>query len=219
MLADLDLVLCSETIDAVSISTSQAVQATNGSHVSSGNLRKEYRSRKGLHDCSMHQYYHRYKMGVTTRGKKKIPHYVGVNGQPCYPVRESYAKSVLLIHKPWRHESDHQNRNWISEFNEFLYSSHCPDGVKIAYNRVKLRCLQKMTGYDPVSKDVNTSSNPVSEEDTALIEMSGMHSIEIDRLEKDDLLQSVNRGIQFDWSQDLLVSSIISYSGVSIATY
>jgi hypothetical protein len=30
-----------------------------------------------------------------------IPHYVGANGQPKYPVTKEYAMSVLLVYKPW----------------------------------------------------------------------------------------------------------------------
>lgn len=211
MLVDLDLVLCSETIENMSISTAMSVRAfeEGNTALKKGNFRKEYRQRKGENNLSLHQYYMKYRSG-TVNGKEKIPHYVGVYGQPTYPVNEAYARKVLTIHKPWRHENEHNDRHWIDEFNDFIYSAQCPNSVRIAYNRVRMRYLQKMAGYEPVATEHDCSGNPIGNDDRELIELSGMHSISADQLEQEDILKAVDKGNDFDWSNDPIERSVSS---------
>lgn len=203
MLVDLDLVLCSETIENMSISSAMSVRAfeEGNTALKKGNFRKEYRDRKGEDNLSLHQFYMKYRTGKVN-GKEKIPHYVGVYGQPSYPVTEAYARKVLTIHKPWRNESEHKDRSWIAEFHDFIYSGFCPNSVRIAYNRVRMRYLQKMTGYEPVAAPADCSGNPIDDDDQEMIELSGMHSVSADQLEQEDVLKTVDRGKNFDWTID-----------------
>jgi hypothetical protein len=203
MLVDLDLVLCSETIENVSISNAMSVRAfeEGNTALKKGNFRKEYRQRKGEHNLSLHQYYMKYRSG-RVNGKEKIPHYVGVYGQPSYPVNEAYAKKILTIHKPWRNKNEQRDRDWVQEFNDFIYSSQCPDSVRIAYNRTRLRYLQNMTGYEPTAEEKRSSCDIIAHEDEEIIDLSGMHSVTADQLEQEDVLKAVDRGIHFDWASD-----------------
>jgi len=81
-----------------------------------------------------------------------IPHFIGGSGQPCYPVTENYARSVLLIHKPWcPGNMSGIDGDVIAKFTSFLISTKCPACVKISFERVKARYITKMSHYEAVS--------------------------------------------------------------------
>ena len=80
-----------------------------------------------------------------------VPHYVGAYHQPCYPPTELYAKSIMMVHYPWRHKFDDSKRNFISEFEIFVASSGCPDIVKIPYKRMKQRYLTNSEHVEPTT--------------------------------------------------------------------
>lgn len=69
--------------------------------------------------------------------KKEILHGVGLNGHPHYPVTEGYAKSTLLLYKPWSRkaklEFDMNPTLLYSEFFSFLASDKCPITVILSY--------------------------------------------------------------------------------------
>ena len=201
LLGNLDLVLCSETIDSVSVSNSAPI--TVDGEKESSNFRRTYNTRSGhFESFSLDNYYHHQNNnGIHPSSRKfKVPHYVGINGQPTYPVCESYAKSVLITYKPWRNEKHNKDRHWIWEFNLFIESSDCPKSVKIAYERVKQRYLSKMLGYEPVSKEVDHSGNTISDEDAEIIDMAGLHAMTAEKLSGEPELVGADRGYDYDWS-------------------
>jgi hypothetical protein len=118
-LAGLDLHLCSEIIDTVSVSGGYRLSEDN--HVSKGNtLLKHYGSRKDNLDQSFDGDL------VSSRkksrwGKTIIPHYVGGKTFPVYPPTKEYARSVLLLYKPWIGTFIEEGRDFVEEFNEFIY--------------------------------------------------------------------------------------------------
>ena len=99
LLAGLDLHMCSEIIDNVSISGGYRLSEDN--HVSKGNsLLKNYGSRKDNLSLSFDDdLISSRKMG--RGGKCIIPHYVGGKTFPVYLPTKDYARSVLLLYKPW----------------------------------------------------------------------------------------------------------------------
>ena len=83
-----------------------------------------------------------------------IPHYVGARSTPTYPATEGYAKSVLILHEPWQKKFNDNDKikDYIEEFQTFLESNFCPQGVKIGYARAKERALKHTKFVEPVDK-------------------------------------------------------------------
>jgi len=102
-LAKLDLVLCSESIETVSISGEYRL-CTPGESKSSFLAKYAKRDTAKWNDMSLHQYFHHIKNWSAPRlsnsQKCIIPHYVGARSVPRYPPTEGYAKSVLILHVP-----------------------------------------------------------------------------------------------------------------------
>lgn len=107
---------------------------------------------------SLHQYYHytkNYASKVTSINKKSyIPHYVGARSVPIYPPKEGYAKSVLILHVPWKNGFNEmkKTRDYVQEFKDFLKTPFCPISVKIGYERAKARYEQHKLFAEPTGK-------------------------------------------------------------------
>ena len=103
LLAQMDLTKCTETIENVSISNSIQLRKAESSSTNTTFLNK-YKSRhKSKENMSLHEFFH----DIKNKGEKRkrgsiIPHFVGINGTPKYPVTADYAKHQLIVHRPWR---------------------------------------------------------------------------------------------------------------------
>ena len=159
-LAKLDLYLCSETIETVSISGEYRL-CTSGQSNYSFLTKYAERDSSQYNDMSLHQYFDYIKNNAFKRpySNKKciIPHYVGARSSPTYPPTEGYAKSVLLLHDPWIKKFDQQalSRNYIEEFKALIKKPDCPAGIKIGYERAKARYEQKKQFVEPTGKREN----------------------------------------------------------------
>ena len=147
-LAKLDLFLCSEAIETVSIS-GQYCLCTSGQSNFCFLTKYAQRDISKYSNMSLHQYFDYIKnntlKGACNNKRYIIPHYVGARSSPTYPPTEGYAKSVLLLHVPWQEKFDHktQGRNYIEEFKAFIKKPGCPTGIKIGYEHAKARYEQK----------------------------------------------------------------------------
>ena len=166
LLGGLDLVKCSEKIHCLNVGG--GVKITSDGSGGSHDFKQVHMRRKSeLEDLSMHEFFHvKENLDVRRDSRNyKVPHWIGICGQPKYPVTDAYAKATITIYKPWRKSSDiddrHGTRDWQSEFFDFIATDDCPKSVKMAYERVKRRYITKMTHYDPVAKEVDHSKNRV----------------------------------------------------------
>ena len=97
---------------------------------------------------------------------------------PTYPPTEGYAKSVLILHVPWRNTFNEQaeSRNYIKEFESFLKSPLCPMSVKIGYEHAKTRFLQKKQFVEPTGRNENISyesfSTSIDDSDEKIVVMA-----------------------------------------------
>ena len=159
-LAKLDLYMCSESIETVSISGEYRLCTSEASKYS---FLSKYANRDTFHDMSLHQYFYHDKNNTSSwsrsSGKYIIPHYVGASSTPRYPPTEGYAKSVLILHVPWKNafNVEEQERNYIEEFKLFVESSNCPKSVKIAYGRAKARFQQNKQFVEPTGRTETTN--------------------------------------------------------------
>jgi len=102
ILGGLDLVKSSEGIETVSVSGHYKLISTSHKDIVS---RYQKREKKYSH-LSLKQFFEEKKQNI-------IPHFVGGSGQPCYPVSESYARTTLLINRPWSdHNPFERNKDW-----------------------------------------------------------------------------------------------------------
>ena len=156
-LGGLGLVLCSETVETVSLSGARKV-ADSG--VNYATMIQKYKTRESsMKDMSFHRFFHYYKNERHASIRRKsdgviIPHYVGGSTLPKYPADDSYARAILLIHKPWSADSPlNGDGRWKELFEDFLRSSYCPSSVLVAYERAKLRAIRIQNGtyFEPVS--------------------------------------------------------------------
>ena len=177
ILGNLDMTKCTETIVNVLISNSAQLRKANSD--STDNIVDNYKKhRKDEEHLSLYEYFHqkRNDKGRHARGCK-IPHFVGVNGTPKFPVTADYAKHQLIVHRPWR--SYPKSDDWIAEFHTFINGPNAPISAQMTYQRVHIRFLQGTQGYDPVASIIyDNTSNPIDMSDKELLDLVGLHKID-----------------------------------------
>ena len=202
LLGQLDLTCCTEIIQSVSISNSKRV-ASNEETASSTKKTylQEYRDRAPCHEeMSFHRYFHYTKNSPDIRGNRKfiVPHFVGCNGTPRYPVTDDYARHTLIVYRPWRVYP--RELDWKTEFDIFIHSQVCPLSARLTYERVMRRYIDKMTYYEAKQKDGDHSHNLISPEDEELLYLVGMKGV--DEYDFDDVVyKSLEKGIDYDWGK------------------
>ena len=200
MLGRLSLVESTETIEAVSLSGSFKVQATEQSDV----LSQYKRSNSFKNNVSLYQYFMKKK-----EGRNIIPHFIGGSGQPCYPVSESYARHILLVHKPWCPRNlDEIEKDVISKFIVFLNSSECPSCVKISYERVKARYESKLTHHETIASSIDNTDDLGEDDNLDATTKDILASIGSLSAKAGDLVETENgykfeRGITFSWENTI----------------
>ncbi len=199
-LAGLNLVLCSESIESVSISGAYKLGTEDQAKAT---LLSQYARRENMQeDMTLHQYFFFKKQNSTRLKKPAIPHYIGGRSYPTYPVTEGYAKSVLTCHVPWigcyNFKAD---RNYIQEFEDFIKSNNCPKSVKVAYGRVKGRYLQKNKTQEPTSQiqtiNYDTFSKDLDPEIIDIVALAG--TLGVHQTDNDEF--DYNIGLNYDWSK------------------
>lgn len=205
LLGGLDLSICSETIESVSISNSHSLRDSDEKHVDKSFINK-YKTRPRTDDNkSIHSYFHQLKNSNANKGMV-IPHFVGISGTPTFPVTESYARHVLIVYKPWRVYP--KNLDWINEFDNFINSRKCPASARMGYERVMRRYHDKMMHYDPKASDPDHSKNPTSDDDLDLLALLSLNQPNFTDAES-ALLKGLDLGLEYEWDHPSLVSNFI----------
>lgn len=200
LLGNLPLVVCSDSIETVSISGSYRLQEGG-----QGTLFQRYKKRCHALEKSFDEFFHMEKNENPRKHSEKmyIPHYVGGRSQPVYPPTKGYARAVLIIHKPWS-----QNRypiceeeNVIEEFEEFLREPACPMSVKISYERVKYRYLENLTRKEPVAKEMEET--PTEDEDLCDL-LSLISTFNVPKDSKEFAAYGLEVGLEYNWGSNVL---------------
>ena len=216
LLADLDFVLCTETIESVSISKSIQIKKAEAPKSKSKDDMLRYKSRhKDLETLSLHHHFLLDRNGLLDKNGQKIinpkkrnhkqiiPNFVGVNGTPCFPISESCARHTLIAYKPWRAYPN--QKEWKHDFDDFIHSKYCPQSAKLAYGRVVLRHFNGTKHNEPVNSKADHSKNHIAREDEDLIDLMGLHQSDDTDADR-ALLHRLDRGINFKWDADPKVS-------------
>jgi hypothetical protein len=160
-LGKLPLVICSETIDTVSLSG--VVRVTNGTNSTYKTFLSKYNTRTTHLDKSLHQFFHLTKnhIGPSKKRKEVVPHYVGGGGQPTYPVSKKYARTEMLKYIPWSKNNPLPEMNdttTLELFDDFMKSEHCPLSIPIELERAKNRIEMRKRGISEPTNDEITES-------------------------------------------------------------
>jgi len=200
LLGGLPLVSCTEKIESVSMSGYNRVSESE-----SRSLLSRYRSRPvGLSHLSLHRYFFWDKMKQKKEEKKKqcVPHYVGSSTTPKYPPTESYARAMLIIHKPWRGSSRGAAGSKILEFTEFIKNPICPKSLTLAYARAKERHDSGRKFSEPTAQEEDSGGtygvNGIDDEAVELMEFITSYNLRRDPMDGSPQA-SMNRGLNYDW--------------------
>lgn len=198
-LAELPLVLCSETTETINLSGSYKLSSSTHN-----TLLSQYRKAATTNPTlSLHDFVSNHlKEKSRKSGKIIIPHYVGANGQPKYPPTKEYAMATLIVHKPWcgPHPPKMSDNQWISEFKAFVESPTCPTEVVLEYTRVKERWESKRPEAVATEECFDREVQPDMDDETRDI-----LGIVTNMTVSSDPFLTLNdykfdRGLSYDWS-------------------
>lgn len=204
MLGNLELVLCSESISNISISSSKRLRKAE-SNIDDSSFVTEYEKRSPLfEDKNMYDYWN---LTRNYPGCKQyiIPNFVGVNGTPTYPVTESYARHTLIVFKPWRKYP--RQDSWKRDFENYIHSPTVHIAAYLPYKRVFDRFIKRTVYAEPRAEHMHCSKDGMSKDDENIINLCGLcKSDDIDR--DTAIIKSLEKGIDFQWDSEPMVRSI-----------
>lgn len=208
MLGGLDLVLCSETIENVSISSSKRLRKMETKSADNSFITQYEKRSHLLEDKNMYDYWDIIKNPDKTT-QQKIPHFVGVNGTPTYPVTEQYARHTLIVFKPWRKYP--RQKTWKQDFNTYIHSPNVHIAAYLPYKRAFERYIRKTVYTQPKADAMRCSKDGMTEEDEGIINLCGLRKS--DDIDKDiKLIKSLEKGIDFQWDKPPKVNfSVLIY--------
>lgn len=206
-LAKLPFVVCSETIDTISLSGAMKIENGVDHHYTT--LLAKYNRRTTNFDKSLHQYFHLVKNNQSPMSKQRecVPHYVGGSGQPKFPITKNYARIELLKHKPWNQNQplqNHEDNSIIKEFEEFVKSDKCPLSVSISLERAKNRSEMIKRGLkEPITEDVEDSQYLDTIEDQDTLELIHVSNNMIETTNVLDSMEQagLDMGKEYDWGK------------------
>ena len=165
LLSDLPLYICSEIIEKVSLSGDVAV--TNEKKKSNTILAKYKRRPFNERDITLNQFFNNIKNRNNKRNKNQkliIPHYTSGKTAHIFPPTEDYARSMLMIYKPWWGDNHFANTcDYTKEFYEFI-SSNAPHSLKMGFFHAQ-KVHQDRFCLETVSKPANIKNDEIEEDD------------------------------------------------------
>jgi hypothetical protein len=204
-LGKLPMVICSETIETVSLSGASRLQLEP--NIYNNTFFAKYKNRVGNENLSLHQYFHYIKNDIQRSSSQKeiVPHYVGGSAIPKYPITQSYATIELLKHKPWNISNQPSNsENVIEEFEFFLKSEQCPLSVKLNYERAKVTSdLLKRGIAETIAEEVESSApyDGINDPDTIDILNTTENMAETTNTLENLENSGLNIGRNYDWGK------------------
>ena len=211
LLAELHLNLCSEGIQNVSIAQSKRLRDNSEAGVDK-TLVSKYGKRTGRFlNMSLKEYYHAVNNSdikvQARKGRQVIPHFMGVNGSPKFPVTDSYARHVLTVDRPWLIYP--KKMDWKAEFENYRKSTYFPRSARLNYERVMQRYYKNLTHYEAKATRVDHSKNEMSQEDMDTLTLFGLqHNGDVKDYDT-ALLKRLDRGLTHEWDSPAKVSIVL----------
>lgn len=203
-LSELPLNLCSERVEHVSISGHVRLGKNNAAKNS---LLAMYRDRgKELSNLSLHQFFYFKKDNQKRKGTQEVfPNYTGGRVEMTYPLNASLARSLLLLHKPWKNffpSRGKTNDQIIQECKVFLESKYCPSSVKYMYEKEKTRFEEGRKYAETTSKEDNDNNyhETAAKYDSDIVDVVQNLSTIVGPLLGNKSLSEYDLGHQHNWS-------------------
>jgi hypothetical protein len=210
---ELPLSLCSDFIQVVGITGSSRITA-NGQ--GSESMITSYANRLDeFEEFSLCRFVH-HCQPILKEFKVLVPHFVGLNNTPTFPVSPSYARSCLIVHCPWRNMKFHKldDKACISQFLQMMERDSFPKSVKLSYmqakNRYEADIRSAMVGVGDDSKNEPENVDDLDDEDDMVLKCMARlpgHSTSADTSDLFD--EQVNSGQTYDWSKRCTVSDLL----------
>ena len=204
----LPLVICSETIQPISISLNK--KATGNADRTTRTFVEQYGTRNRIHHhLSLKDYFDLQWNKTKTKKGTTIPHFIGGSTYSTYPITEAYARSMLYIYKPWSKMNPIPDKNYKKQFETFLEQDDCPVELKIINQREKERQQHRQ----PTSRDGEGDyQNAPDTEDTPIndiLHLAGLFNRSMD--EQGELHGTkVNKGLHYKWDRRVSLSEDIT---------
>ena len=153
-LADLNLFLCSERIETVSVAGECRL---GGNKKQDSTFLSKYAHRTDHLEVSLNDYFEVVKNDGVRNGRKwTVPHYVGAKTEAVYPPTSASARGALLVYSPWHGEfplKKNDDIGLLETFNTCLKAKLFPDSLLMAYANAKEQCcrpetVSRSTGVD-----------------------------------------------------------------------
>jgi hypothetical protein len=207
LLGNLSLTTCSDYIESVSLSNSSNITSSDR-HNKNTSFLDQYRDRpEHLSDLSINAYYSVFR--ASRQGKKPaIPHFIGVSGDPVFPVSEAYARHVLVVYKPWRVYP--KQASWKTDFELFINSKTCPASARLAYDRVVQRYYDGLAFADPKSTTIDHRHNAIDDDDVVVLSLAGLKGSSDGSGIND--MSGLEKGLDFQWDKTPMVSTVPTLS-------
>jgi hypothetical protein len=195
LLAELPLVTCTETIESMSISNSKAPSLGDEDRNSATQRTfiNQYKSRPPKYETySLHRYFFHLKNNDESK-QYIMPHFVGINGAPKFPVTPDNARHTIIVYMPWRQYPKYDD--WVDEFERFIHSKDCTPTARLTYEGV-------MQQHMPKASQCDHGMNPISPNDEELMCLHGRKRHDDDFDEEDVLYKQMHKGESFDWGSE-----------------
>jgi hypothetical protein len=149
-----------------------------------------------------------YTQSPVNESKLLVPHFVGLNNTPTYPVSACYARSTLIVHCPWRNMKYHKldDSACISHFIHMMDHNKLPRSVKLSYlqakNRYECEIRESLTDGNGENKNDNDNDDELDDDDEIVLKCIATLPGKSGETDSDDLFdEHVCTGLDYDWSK------------------
>lgn len=206
-LACLPLVICSETIQPISISLNK--KATVESTKANRTFVEQYGLRNSkYHHLSLKEYFDQVYNAKKKSTGTTIPHFVGGSTYSTYPITESYARSMLYIYKPWNKMNPLPNKNYREQFETFLQDDTCPLSLKIIHQREKERQRHKQPTAQEGEGDYQNAPGLDDTPINDILHMAGLFNRTINECESLHGLK-IDKGLHYSWDKRVILTETL----------
>jgi hypothetical protein len=197
LLSQMNLTICSESIETVSLSGNYRLEKNQYSNA----FYNKYAKRTHHHDKTMDEFFTITKNSSPyTRKKNFIPYYVGGRMNPIWPPTLEFAKAMLLVYYPWHNVFHIEEKSIIPTLISLYSSTLCPTKLKLTIDREMIRTTSKaMLMKAAPSKYINYADFSISDKDPENEDLIELVSTIPTPNDADDM-QYPHRGFDYDWT-------------------
>jgi hypothetical protein len=203
-LAGLDLFSCSEVVKTESLAGEYKIgTGKEAQHT----LLARYAKRDGnLHTMNLYDFFDHWYNSPSDRMKRsfktKIPLFSGARCEPCYPATTAYARSVLLLYRPWhgRFVLNEDDNAFLPIFKRWIKNTElCPKVVRLEYKRAKRLKFVKEPTTKTADIDYDAMSDQADSETKDLVDL--VSTIFANGDVSDEARSAYDFGLSHDWSK------------------